>query len=152
MAAMTSTASSRAEVAAELREAVAAFSAAQRRMRSRDARGGGMSFAQWHLLRRLAECDELPAGKLAAEADLTPASVTQMLDHLAELSLVERVRSDTDRRVVLNRLTPAGREHFERKQAQIEKRWRDALSDLSSAQLGQAAQVLRRMADVLDSF
>jgi DNA-binding MarR family transcriptional regulator len=151
MAPMASTVS-RVDASTDLREAVGAFAAAQRRMRSRDAKGGGMSFAQWHLLRRLAECDELPAGKLATEADLTPASVTQMLDHLAELGLVERVRSHVDRRVVLNRLTPAGREHFERKPAEIEQRWQDALSDLSASQLGQAAQVLRRMVEVLDSF
>jgi DNA-binding MarR family transcriptional regulator len=134
MAPMASTVS-RVDASTDLREAVGAFAAAQRRMRSRDAKGGGMSFAQWHLLRRL-----------------TPASVTQMLDHLAELGLVERVRSHVDRRVVLNRLTPAGREHFERKQAEIEQRWQDALSDLSASQLGQAAQVLRRMVEVLDSF
>jgi MarR family len=74
----------RAEVASELRDAVQAFSAAQRRLRSRDSRSGGLSIAQWHLLRQLGECDELAAGKLAAGADLTPASATQMLDHMAE--------------------------------------------------------------------
>jgi DNA-binding MarR family transcriptional regulator len=142
----------RAEVAVELRDAVQAFSAAQRRLRSRDARGGGLSFSQWYLLRQLADCDELPAGKLAAAADLTPASATQMLDSLAEQGLVERVRSDTDRRVVLNRLTPAGRERVSAKQAEIETRWREALADLPAEQLEQAAQVLRRMADVLDAF
>ena len=62
------------------------------------------------------------------------------------------MRSDTDRRVVLNRLTPAGRERFEAKQAELEHRWHDALADLSADQLGQAAQVLRRMADVLDGI
>jgi DNA-binding MarR family transcriptional regulator len=128
----------RAEVAVELREAVQAFSAAQRRLRGRDAKAGGMSFAQWHLLRRLAEVDECPASRLATEADLTPASVTQALDHLAELGLVER-------------LTPEGRKRFAAKQAEIEQRWREALADLSAEQLGQAAQVLRRMAEVLDA-
>lgn len=145
-------AATRADVAAELREAVAAFSAAQRRLRSRDSRTGGMSVAQWHLLRQLAENDELPAGKLAAGADLTPASATQMLDHLAEHGLVERVRSETDRRVVLNRLTTAGRERFAEKQAQIEQRWREALADIPAEQLQQAARVLHRMADVLDAI
>jgi DNA-binding MarR family transcriptional regulator len=142
----------RAEVAAELREAVTAFSAAQRRLRSRDTRAGGLSIAQWHLLRQLAENDELPAGKLAAGADLTPASATQMLDHLAEQGWVERVRSDNDRRVVLNRLTPEGRERFAAKQAAIEERWREALSDIPAEQLQQAARVLRRMAEVLDQI
>jgi DNA-binding MarR family transcriptional regulator len=145
-------AATRAEVAEDLREAVQAFSAAQRRLRSRDSRTGGLSIAQWHLLRQLADEDELPAGKLAAGADLTPASATQMLDHLAEQGWVERVRSDADRRVVLNRLTPDGRERFERKRALIEQRWRDALADIPAEQLGQAAQVLRRMAEVLDAI
>jgi hypothetical protein len=77
----------RPEVAVELREAVQAFAAAQRRLRGRDAKAGGLSFAQFHLLRTLAEVDECPASKLAAEADLTPASVTQALDHLAEVGL-----------------------------------------------------------------
>jgi DNA-binding MarR family transcriptional regulator len=153
MAVMAGTAA-RAEVAVELREAVQAFSAAQRRLRGRDAKAkaGGMSFAQFHLLRRLAEVDECPAGQLAADADLSPASVTQALDHLAELGLVERVRSEADRRVVLNRLTPAGRERFEAKRAALEERWKEALADLSAEQLSQAAQVLRRMAEVLDGI
>jgi DNA-binding MarR family transcriptional regulator len=151
MASMPATVT-RAEVAAELRESVAAFSAAQRRLRSRDSKAGGISYAQWHLLRQLAESDELPAGKLAAGADLTPASVTQMLDHLAEQGWVERVRSDSDRRVVLNRLTPVGRERLAAKQAEIEERWRDALGDISAEELGQAARVLRRMAEVLDAI
>jgi DNA-binding MarR family transcriptional regulator len=151
MAAMPATAA-RTEVAAELRDAVQAFTAAQRRLRSRDSKGGGLSAAQWHLLRQLAEADELPAGKLAAGADLTPASATQMLDHLAELGWVERVRSDADRRVVLNRLTPAGRERFDRKRAQLEQRWREALADLTAEELAQAAKVVRRMADVLDAM
>jgi DNA-binding MarR family transcriptional regulator len=142
----------RAEVASELREAVTAFSAAQRRLRSRDTKAGGLSIAQWHLLRQLAENDELPAGKLAAGADLTPASATQMLDHLAEQGWVERVRSDSDRRVVLNRLTSDGRERFATKQREIEGRWRDALSDIPAEQLQQAARVLRRMAEVLDAI
>jgi DNA-binding MarR family transcriptional regulator len=149
---MPTMSATRAEVAVELREAVQAFTAAQRRLRGRDVKAGGLSFAQFHLLRRLAEVDECAAGKLAVEADLSPASVTQALDHLAELGYVERVRSEYDRRVVLNRLTPAGREQFEAKQAAFEERWKDALADLSADQLGQAAQVLRRMAEVLDAI
>jgi DNA-binding MarR family transcriptional regulator len=149
MATMSAT---REDVAVELREAVQAFTAAQRRLRGRDAKAGGTSFAQFQLLRRLAEVDECPEGRLAAAADPRPASVTQALDHLAELGLVERVRSETDRRVVLNRLTPAGRERFEAKRAALEERWKEALADLSAEQLGQAAQVLRRMAEVLDGI
>ena len=70
MATMSAT---RTEVAVELRAAVQAFAAAQRRLRGRDAKAGGVSFAQFHLMRLLADADECPASKLAAEADPTPA-------------------------------------------------------------------------------
>lgn len=136
----------------ELQESVSGFSAALRRLRSRDFRRGGLSLAQWHLVRRLAEHDELPAGRLAADAGLTPATVTQTLDALAAAGLVERVRSDTDRRVTLNRLTPAGRERYAEKRDEIARRWTDALSDIPAEQLDQAAEVLRRMAVVLDEL
>jgi DNA-binding MarR family transcriptional regulator len=149
MATMSAT---REDVAVELREAVQAFTAAQRRLRGRDAKAGGTSFAQFQLLRRLAEVDECPGRRVDGEAEPSPASLNQALDHLAELGLVERVRSETDRRVVLNRLTPAGRERFEAKRAALEERWKEALADLSAEQLGQAAQVLRRMAEVLDGI
>lgn len=135
-----------------LQEAVSGFSAALRRLRSRDFRRGGLSLAQWHLVRRLAEHDELPAGRLAADAGLTPATVTQTLDTLAAAGLVERVRSDTDRRVTLNRLTPAGRERYAEKRDEIARRWSDALADIPAEQLEQAAEVLRRMSVVIDDL
>ena len=45
-----------------------------------------------------------------------------------------------------------GRDVFAAKRALLEERWQEALSDLSPDQLGQAAQVLRRMAEVLDGI
>src|SRR6478736_6666233 len=73
------------------------------RLRGRDTHLGGseLSHAQFELLIELDERGELPAGELAAAARLTPATVTQMLDHLAACGHVERARSDTDRRVVV---------------------------------------------------
>jgi DNA-binding MarR family transcriptional regulator len=147
-----STVHGREQTVDALQEAVAEFSAAQRRLRSRDFRRGGLTLAQWHLVRRLAEHDELPAGKLAADAGLTPATVTQTLDALAAAGLVERVRSQSDRRVTLNRLTPAGRERFAEKHAEIGRRWADALADFPAEQLEQATVLLRRMAAVVDEL
>lgn len=135
-----------------LQDAVSAFSAALRRLRARDFRRGGLSLAQWHLVRSLAEHDQMPAGRLAADAGLTPATVTQTLDALAAAGLVERLRSSTDRRVTLNRLTPAGRERFAEKHAEIQRRWSEALADVPAEQLEQAAEVLRRMSTVLDDL
>lgn len=142
----------REQAVGNLQEAVSGFSAALRRLRSRDFRRGGLSLAQWQLVRRLAAHDELPAGKLATDAGLTPATVTQTLDTLAAAGLVERVRSETDRRVTLNRLTPAGRERYEEKHAEIKRRWGEALSDIPADQLEQSAQLLARLSAVIDDL
>jgi DNA-binding MarR family transcriptional regulator len=62
------------------------------------------------------------------------------------------VRSETDRRVTLNRLTPAGRERYEEKHAEIKRRWAEALSDIPADQLEQSAQLLVRMVSVIDDL
>ena len=73
------------------------------RLRGRDTHLGGseLSHAQFELLIELYERGALPAGELAAAARRA-ATVTQMLDHLAECGHVERIRSETDRRVVVS--------------------------------------------------
>jgi DNA-binding MarR family transcriptional regulator len=47
--------------------------------------------------------------ELARELDIDAGATTRLLDRLAAKGLVRRERSETDRRVVLLRLTPAGR-------------------------------------------
>ena len=150
MAAMPATVT-RAEVAVELREAVQAFTAAQRRLRGRDAKAGGLSFAQFHLLRRLAEVDECPASKLAAGADLSPPRHPGARP--PGRARPRRARPQRHRSPRRPQPPHAGRPRgFERKRAELEQRWQEALADLSADQLGQAAQVLRRMAEVLDGI
>ena len=70
--------------------------AACSRLRGRDTHLGGseLSHAQFELLIELHERGPLPAGELATAAQLTPATVTQMLDHLAASGHVERARSE----------------------------------------------------------
>ncbi|MHA3702924.1 MarR family winged helix-turn-helix transcriptional regulator [Jatrophihabitans sp. YIM 134969] len=48
------------------------------------------------------------AGLLATATGLRPAATTALIDRLSERGLVERVRSETDRRQVLVRMTDEG--------------------------------------------
>lgn len=128
----------------------AAFKATLRgamRMRGRDTHLGGaeLSYAQLELLLQLYERGELPAGELAAAARLTPATVTQMLDHLAAAGHVERLRSRTDRRVVVSRLTPEGRRLLIAKRRAWQRRWAEALTGVPERDLRTAARVLTRL-------
>jgi DNA-binding MarR family transcriptional regulator len=140
--------------AGELSPALAEFGQAFRhvfravsRLRGRDTHlvGSELSHAQFELLIDLDERGELPAGELAAAARLTPATVTQMLDHLAESGHVERVRSETDRRVVVSRLTEQGRGKIEAKRAAWQSRWQAALGEVSERDLRAATGVLEKL-------
>ncbi len=122
------------------------------RLRGRDTHLGAneLSHAQFELLIELSERGELPAGELATAARLTPATVTQMLDHLAEQGHVERVRSETDRRVVVSRLTPQGKSKIDAKRTAWQSRWEKALEGVDTAELRAATRVLERLAAMVE--
>jgi MarR family transcriptional regulator, organic hydroperoxide resistance regulator len=122
------------------------------RLRGRDTHLGGaeLSHAQFELLIELDERGELPAGELAAAARLTPATVTQMLDHLAACGHVERVRSQTDRRVVVSRLTAQGQEKIQAKRRAWQSRWLEALDGVPARDVRAATDVLRRLGAMFD--
>lgn len=117
------------------------------RLRGRDTHLGGteISHAQFELLIELYEHGEMPAGELAAAARLSPGTVTEMLEHLADQGHVERARSDTDRRVVVSRLTEQGRRQIEAKRAAWQERWVGALADVTPGELRAATRVLERL-------
>ncbi len=122
------------------------------RLRGRDTHLGGseLSHAQFELLIELHDRGELQIGELAAAARLSPGTVSQMLDQLVEGGHVERVRSDSDRRVVLCRLTAPGRRKIEAKRKAWQSRWEQGLRDVDDAELRAAARVLRRLGEVFD--
>jgi DNA-binding MarR family transcriptional regulator len=128
--------------------------AAVRRLRGREThRPGELSYAQYGLLFGLADGGgELSARDLACAADLSPATVTQMLDHLAAAGLVARVRSKLDKRVVMTSLTGRGRALVAERRALFEPRWRAALAQFGDDELYIAATVLAQLGALFDDF
>ena len=140
---------------AELTELGVAFRRVFRclsRLRGRDTHlnGAELSHAQFELLLELDERGELPAGELAAAARLTPATVTQMLAHLAACGHVDRIRSETDRRVVVSRLTAQGRLKIEAKRKAWKSRWDEALADVAAEDIRAATRVLERLGEMFE--
>jgi DNA-binding MarR family transcriptional regulator len=64
--------------------------------------------AQWKPLWALHTGRANTANELARWIDMDPGATTRLVDRLVAKGLVERTRSDTDRRVVQLHLTPAG--------------------------------------------
>jgi DNA-binding MarR family transcriptional regulator len=127
---------------------------AERRLRARDQKcgPGEMTHGQIRALFKLDVKGEATAGELAKAAELSPASMSSMLDQLERDGIVERRRSETDRRVVVVSLTEKGRELLEHKRAVWRARWQEALADVSDEHLVAAADVMHRMAGILDEL
>jgi DNA-binding MarR family transcriptional regulator len=144
---------SRSDALEELGQAFKGALAARRRLRARETQfPGELTDAQYSLLFGLRARPELSTGELALAADLSPAAATEMLEGLAAAGLVERRRSERDRRVVLTSLSERGRALVEERRAQFEPRWRAAFADLSDAELRGAAAVLDRIRAFFDEL
>lgn len=146
--------------AGEPREAVSGLAvafkatmAAVRRLRGRDnQRSAELGYAQYHLLFGLAERGVLSASELAGLAEVSPATATQMLDGLAAGGLVERLRSDRDRRLVLVSLTPTGAALVAARRAHYEALWAQAFAGFSDEELATATAVLDRTREIFDAL
>jgi DNA-binding MarR family transcriptional regulator len=127
--------------------------AAVRRLKGRETqRPGELSFAQFSLLFGLAECSELSSRELACRAELSPATVTQMLDSLEAHGLVKRTRAVHDKRVVLTSLTDRGQRLVDERRARYEPRWRAAMSRFDDGELRTARAVLDALTALFNEF
>jgi len=134
-----------------LRAAFVGLLGAERRLRGREGQQAEqLSLAHYRMLTCLLDHDRLPSGRLAAAADLTPASATQMLDLLEKRGMVVRERDPLDRRVVVAALTAEGRRLTAQRRAEFRALWEEMLGDLDEAELAAGIAVLGRAAQVLE--
>ena len=104
-----------------------------------------LTAAQWYPLWKLKFAAGSTAQELARDMDVDAGSMTRLLDRLEAKSLIERVRSATDRRVVDLALTAAGEavvEHVPHVLAEVNNQY---LRGFSHAQWTQLRRLLQRM-------
>ena len=105
----------------------------------------GLTDAQWKPLWLLKAGRASTAIELAREMDIDAGAVTRMVDRLEAKGMLERARSDEDRRVVHLRLTPAGEataEHVPHVLAAVNN---DFLRGFSEAEWKQLRKLLGRL-------
>jgi len=145
----------RAAALIAVREEFGCLLGAERRLRGRDQHDkvdGDLTVAQVRALFALDQHDGATAGEIAEAARLSPASVTGMLDDLERDGIVTRARSDTDRRRVVVTLTDEGRTVLAKRRRRWVKRWEAAMADIPERDLEAAADVMRRIATLLDDL
>ena len=107
----------------------------------------GLTDAQWKPLWMLKIGRATTAIELAREMDIDAGAVTRMLDRLESKGLIERVRSEADRRVVHLRVTAAGDAVAKKVPFVLASVNNDFLRGFSETEWKQLRRLLGRMAD-----
>ena len=117
-----------------------------RRLSKLEATRCGVTPTQLSVLKLLHEIGDLSLGTLSKEIRAHNSTVTGIVDRMESAGLVERARSDEDRRVWIIRLTAAGRKVAERARVSPWDLLRDALEQLSAADQERLTSLLRKVA------
>ena len=96
-------------------------------------------------LRRAGAPYELSPGRLLRETLVTSGTMTNRVDRLATRGFVERYPDPEDRRGVLVRLTPEGKEAVDGAFTALLEAERAFLTDLTPRQQGDLADLLRKL-------
>jgi DNA-binding MarR family transcriptional regulator len=111
----------------------------------------GWAFDVLSALRRAGEPYQLSPGQLVQQTLVTSGTMTNRVDRLERSGFVERRPDPGDRRGVLVRLTPEGRDIVDAAMADLIEQEKSLLRELSPADRTQLAALLRRMLVPLES-
>ncbi len=117
-----------------------------RRLSKDEASRYGVTPTQLTVLKLLHEIGDLSLGTLAREIRAHNATVTGIVDRMESAGLVERARSEEDRRVWIIRLTQAGRKVAERAKVSPWETLRHALASLPVADQERLTAILKKVA------
>lgn len=109
----------------------------------------GLTGAQGSVLRLLAQYGRLSSADLSRKLFVTPSNITGIIDRLAKKGLVERIRKQGDRRVVLITLSEKGRELSGGLPDPIERKLISGLADLPPDTVRELGQAMNRMVSLI---
>lgn len=114
------------------------------------ARAAGLTAVQLRVLQVVAETDRCTATLIARRLRVSQATVTSLVDRLVEHGMVERHRSEQDRRHTVISLTGCAQETLERAPDALQTRYMRRFEALKPWEQSQLIAVLERVADMLD--
>lgn len=114
--------------------------------------GHELSFIQWIVLMKLREGSAVTASTLCRDMRHDNGALTRLLDQLEDRGLVERKRSESDRRVVNLELTAAGRRKVTELLPPVVDTLNDILADFSKAEFAELVRLLSKLMDRLKAY
>ena len=111
----------------------------------------GISMTQLHVMHLLDHHGEMPMSRLAEMLDVSLSNGTGLIDRVEERGFVERIRVPSDRRMVMVRLTPAGRQMLDEIETVREQILRRVLDKLDARQLTGVAIELADLREAVET-
>jgi DNA-binding MarR family transcriptional regulator len=111
----------------------------------------GLTTPQLIVLKAIHELGEVTAGTIAEHVSLSAGTVSILLDRLESHGLIERYRSNRDRRVAHARLTDKGADVVARAPSLMREKFIERFNRLTGSEQEQALAVLRSLADMMDA-
>jgi DNA-binding MarR family transcriptional regulator len=118
-----------------------------RRLSKDEASRYGVTPTQLSVLKLLQEIGDLSLGTLSKEIRAHNSTVTGIVDRMEAAELVERARSEKDRRVWIIRLTAQGRRVAEKARVSPWDTLRLALAALSASEQDKLTEILAKVAN-----
>ncbi len=115
----------------------------------RVGRGVGLTVPQIVVLAGIRDLGQTTSSALSAHVQLSPPTVTTILDNLEARGFVERIRSVVDRRVVHPRLTEAGGQVLEAAPPLLQSEFMVAFADLTDAERAEIVRAFSRVASMM---
>ena len=103
----------------------------------------GLPLSHYQLLSLLNERGSMSVSDLSDYFSIAKPNITPMIDRLVNDGLVERIRSETDRRIVNISILPAGQERLSQIHDMLNEQiagWHNRLSDRDMARLAQSME------------
>jgi len=111
----------------------------------------GFTGPQLLILQALGQHEEMSAGELAREINLSQGTVTSILDRLEKRGLIQRIRSESDRRKVFITLTEIGKEQLASAPTLMQEHFIERFNELKDWEQHQILASLQRLAEMMDA-
>ncbi|USD35948.1 MULTISPECIES: MarR family winged helix-turn-helix transcriptional regulator [Ferrimonas] len=135
------------EVLVELRRIIRATDLQSKRM----IKACGLTIPQVMVLRSIDTLGDVTVRRLSNEVSLSAATVTTILNRLQDRGFIERVRSQTDKRIVNARLTPSGTDVLASAPPLLHEKFIDRFENLKEWEKTQILSSLQRVAYMMDA-